>query len=69
MKRYNVESSHYARGCHEETCCCSTDFVIVELEYSGFVYNGNYDSKRIYCNVDSMEEGIDLCGTLNEPNK
>lgn len=41
---YEVVNAHWKRRCHPETCCCSTEYVIVQ---DGFITD----------NVDTVEEG------------
>ncbi len=46
-----VLNAHYKRQCHPETCCCPTDYVIVE---GGMVID----------NVDSEEKGMEIIKEL-----
>ena len=50
---YKVMNAHYKRQCHPETCCCSTDFVIVK---DGMIVES----------VDSEDEGNELIDELTE---
>jgi hypothetical protein len=54
---YHVSSSHYQRQCHPETCCCDTDYVIVQ-DQDG--------CDEIIGDVDSEEQGRTIIGLLNK---
>jgi hypothetical protein len=60
---YQICGSHQYRGCHEETCCCSTDLVLVEKRKSPVFPYSEY--KSVIANIDTYEEGNELIKILN----
>jgi len=65
MKKYSISNAHYERRCHPETCCCSTDLVVVEHKVDQ--YRQPYTS--IVQGVKTVEEGEALIAKLEGKGK
>lgn len=52
MSKLEVRFSHFARQCHPETCCCKTDYVVV-------------DGGMVIEDVETEQDGLDFIEWLD----
>jgi len=59
---FSAVNSHAHRQCHPETCCCSTDWLVVRFEYDRC---GHITRGEIYDNCETRNLAQDTCDALN----
>lgn len=60
---FQVLTSHNARKCHPETCCCSTDWVIVRYVIDRC---GHIIQRYIYSECSTKKYADERCKELNQ---